>query len=100
MKIHSLTVIGSKAALVFDDTKPWAEKLLMFDFAIGEDKPFNRGEPMAIAVPQGEPLQAEMQRFADAITAQADPLSDAGEALYVQKIMARMAHALNRGADR
>ena len=101
VKIHNLTVIGSTAALVFDDTKPWAEKLMRFQFETGQDEkgPYlNRGEPTAISVPEGEPLKGEMQRFADAISSQADPLSGADEALYVQKIMARMQHALSQGS--
>ena len=100
VKVHNLTVIGSKAALVFDDTRPWAEKLMRFGFAVdrNEDGPLlHRGDPEAVAVPESEPLKAEMQRFAAAITDAADPLSGIDEALYVQHIMARMQAAMEKG---
>lgn len=100
VKIHNLTVIGTTAALVFDDTKPWAEKLTRFAFETGHNDQgptLMRGDPEPVAVDAGEPLKDEMQRFANAMMKGVDPLSDADEALYVQHIMARMQDALDKG---
>lgn len=100
VKIHNLTLIGSAAALVFDDTRPWAEKLVRFAFASRHDDTgpvLDRGDPEVISVAEGEPLKAEMQRFADAVSNGADPLSGIDEALYVQRIMTRMQHAIDQG---
>ena len=100
VKIHNLTLIGSAAALVFDDTRPWAEKLVRFAFASRHDDTgpvLDRGDPEVISVAEGEPLKAEMQRFADAVSSGADPLSGIDEALYVQRIMTRMQHAIDQG---
>lgn len=100
VKIHNLTVIGSEAALVFDDTRPWDEKLVRFDFTVAQEHSgphLQCGEPAPVSVPQGEPLKAEMQRFADAISSNVDPLSGVEEALYVQQIMARMQSAMDHG---
>ena len=100
VKIHNLTLIGSDAALVFDDTRPWAEKLVRFPFTSRHDDNgpmLDRGDPEVISVNEGEPLKSEMQRFADAVSNGADPLSGIDEALYVQRIMTRMQHAIDQG---
>lgn len=99
VKIHNLTVIGTSAALVFDDTRPWPEKLTRHAFQVGRDGDgitLDRGEPEAIAVPEGEPLKAEMINFAAAAAGLEAPLTDIEEALYVQRIMAQMQDAISR----
>lgn len=93
VKIHNLTVVGSDAALVLDDTRPWTEKLTLHPFRSGRgaEGPFlDRGEPVAVDVPEGEPLKNEMANFIAAAAGETTPLTDIHEALLVQRIMARM----------
>jgi UDP-2-acetamido-3-amino-2,3-dideoxy-glucuronate N-acetyltransferase len=89
VKIHSLTVLGDEGALVFDDAKDWPEKLTRFAFKVGLEG-IARDDGIAIALEPAEPLKAEMMNFIAAATGKAKPLTDLNEALYVQRIMARM----------
>ena len=100
VKSHELTVVGSEAALVFDDTLPWAGKLTRHAFAVdrgpgGIELPRGGGE--AVAVPEGEPLRAEMEDFISAVRDGATPLTGIDEALLVQRVMARMQEAIDTG---
>ncbi len=92
-KIHTLTVIGTSGALVFDDALDWPKKLTQFEFAVSNkdgriDLTHNQG--VAITVAAAEPLKDEMQNFIAAANGTCPPLTDITEALYVQRIMARM----------
>ena len=102
-KSHQLTVVGSEAALVFDDTLPWAGKLARHPFGVdrgqgGIDRP--RGEGEAIPVPEGEPLRAEMEGFVSALKDGAAPLTGIDEALLVQRTLARMQESIDTGKRR
>ena len=100
VKIHNLTVIGETGALVFDDTKPWDEKLTQFTFNVTKtDGMINLDRDQGVFVPlaEAEPLKDEMQNFIDAITTGKPPLTDGNEALYVQHVMARMQASLDQG---
>ena len=100
VKIHNLTVIGDDGAIVFDDTKPWAEKLTRFAFSVTAADgviTLDRDQGEAIPLLEAEPLKDEMQNFIDAITTGQAPLTDGSEALYVQRIMARMQTSLEQG---
>ncbi len=100
VKIHNLTVIGEIGALVFDDTKPWAEKLTQFTFNVTKSDGLinlDRDQGVFITLAEAEPLKDEMQNFIDAITTGQPPLTDGNEALYVQHIMARMQASLDQG---
>ncbi|XDZ65671.1 Gfo/Idh/MocA family protein [Alphaproteobacteria bacterium LSUCC0684] len=100
VKIHNLTVIGSTAALVFDDTKPWKAKLKRHPFAVTKDNgaiTLDRGDAQPIPLEESEPLKAEMAHFLD-VAKGSPPRTGLAEALYVQAIMTRMETAIRTGA--
>jgi UDP-2-acetamido-3-amino-2,3-dideoxy-glucuronate N-acetyltransferase len=89
-KERRMVVVGDRAMAVFDDMKPWAEKLILHHNAIHWD----RGRPRAVAgpseaviVPEGEPLRHEMQHFIDSIEGGTVPKSDAREAIRVLRVL-------------
>lgn len=94
VKEHRLSVIGSKAMAVFDDTKPWEEKLVLCRHQIGDDLAIARGDPEPVPLEPGEPLKAECRHFLDSITTGATPLTDAREALAVMDVLARAEAAI------
>lgn len=97
-KIHQLTVVGSNGAFVFDDTKDWPQKVTKFTFEVSVAHgqiDLNRDQGTAIDLAPAEPLKDEMQNFIDAASGKAEPLTDITEALFVQRIMARMQDALD-----
>jgi UDP-2-acetamido-3-amino-2,3-dideoxy-glucuronate N-acetyltransferase len=98
-KEHRLWVAGDVAHAVFDDTRPWAEKLVLYDHRVDRSS----GRPTAVAaaaapVPlePGEPLREECAHFLDCIARGAEPRTGAGEALRVLSVLARASEAQNK----
>ncbi len=100
-KEQKLTVIGSKGAAVFDDTRPWEEKLTVYHDCIvwtGEGIPaIGRKDGDRIAVPYDEPLRRECEHFVNCCETRAAPLTDGAEGLRVLKVLAAASTSLGRG---
>jgi predicted dehydrogenase len=94
VKEHRLSVIGSEAMAVFDDTRPWGDKLVLYRHRVGPDLAIARGEPEPVAVPEGEPLKEECRHFLAAAAVGRRPPTDADEALRVMDVLARAAAAM------
>ena len=92
-KEHRLTVTGTAGALVFDDTKPWPEKLTLFPDHMrldGEHFIIDRGSPINLPVDEAEPLKDEMRAFVHCCESGSPALTHIGEALGVQKVLETM----------
>ena len=97
VKQHCLTVIGSKGSLVFDDTRPWDEKLTLFADNIEQDGDYftiTRQTPQPLAVPEGEPLKDEMRAFIDSCESGHPAPTDIKDALAVQAVLEQMQNQL------
>lgn len=94
VKEHRLSVIGSEAMAVFDDTKPWEEKLVLYRHRVSDDFAIARGEAEPVRIEPGEPLKEECRHFLDAIAAGSTPLTDAREALAVMDVLVRAEAAI------
>ena len=92
IKIHCLTVIGSKAALVFDDTMAWQDKLKRYRFELDglTLDHLDHGSGEAIIVPQSEPLKDEITNFIAAIKGEAPCLTDLKEGVFIQELLAQI----------
>lgn len=92
VKQHRLTVYGEKGVLIFDDTKPWAEKVVLFrpelDWTNPAIQPVNR-PPTSIPVSESEPLKAECRHFLDSVANQTAPLTDGAESAAVIGLIER-----------
>jgi UDP-2-acetamido-3-amino-2,3-dideoxy-glucuronate N-acetyltransferase len=90
-KEQKLTVVGSDGMAVFDDTKPWREKLVLYrDYMSrsgGKHGPGAevRAEPRA--VPEEEPLLAECRHFLECCAARTTPRTDGREGVRVLKVL-------------
>ena len=96
-KEHQLTVTGTTGSLVFDDTKPWPEKLTLFNDSIrlnGERFNVDRAIPVALPVTEAEPLKDEMRAFVECCKTGRPAASDIAEALNVQVVLDQMQTAL------
>ena len=89
-KEQKLVVTGKKAMLVFDDTKPWNEKLSIQRY----QAEINQGSPMLkkddlefIKVIEDEPLKNECQHFIDVVENNIKPFTDEYEGLQVLKVL-------------
>ena len=100
-KEHRLTVSGTAGSIVFDDTKAWPEKLMLFQDHIRPDNEnfiIERASPVPLPVAEAEPLKDEMRAFVDnCLTGKPVP-SNIDEALAVQRTLEAMqANLLDMG---
>ena len=89
-KEQKLVVVGDKKMAVFDDTKPWEEKLLLYSHEIKWQNNIPvpaKAEPEKVDVPQAEPLRLECRHFLDCISKGKQPITDGDEGLRVLKIL-------------
>ena len=92
-KEHRLTVTGSSGSIVFDDSRPWAEKLTLFRDDIqpqGDGFAISRSEPVFLPVDESEPLKQEVATFIDCCDTGKVPPTDLTEALAVQRVLEQM----------
>lgn len=90
-KEQRLVVVGEEAMAVFDDVKPWDEKLAVYRHVIdtsGRVPVPHKADVDYVAVPQGEPLKSECKHFLDCMANGTAPFTDGEEALRVLRVMA------------
>ena len=99
-KEHKLTVLGTKGALVFEDTAPDRErKLLIFRDYVdhsGSQPQFVKGAGEPVDWPQGEPLELEMRAFLAAASGHPGCVTGPDEAIPVLRLL----HAAEAAARR
>lgn len=89
-KEHKLVVIGKSAMLVFDDTKPWHEKLALYPYEVMSSKNLinlQNSNVQYIKTIEEEPLKKECQHFLDVVEKNIKPLTDGSEGLKVLKVL-------------
>ena len=79
-KEHRFTVIGETGALVFDDARPWDEKLIL-------SRPKGQTIHQAIALEMDEPLGREMQHFITCLETRMAALTGGDHAVRVSTIL-------------
>ena len=99
-KVHQLVVVGEDAMAVFDDTKPWSEKLAVYRHLVSpDDTPpkLEKADAEYIEVTQAEPLRRECEHFIDVVTGKALPLTDGIEGLSVVKVLSAASSSQSSG---
>lgn len=89
-KDQRLVVVGEKAMLVFDDTRPVAEKLVLYRHGVhwdGEVPVVSKATGEPLACEDSEPLRNECRAFLDAVSGKARPPSDAAEGIRVLRVL-------------
>jgi UDP-2-acetamido-3-amino-2,3-dideoxy-glucuronate N-acetyltransferase len=90
-KEQKLTVVGSHGMAVFDDTRPWAEKLTVFRHYLtwtdGQTPVPNRAQAELVPVPEAEPLREECRHFLQACDDRKPPRTDGAEGLRVLQVL-------------
>lgn len=90
-KEQKLTVVGSSAMLVFDDTQPWDKKLVVYRDYLRWDRgvdpvPQKReGEPVVVA--EAEPLRDECAHFLFCCDSRQSPRTPGEEGVHVLRIL-------------
>jgi UDP-2-acetamido-3-amino-2,3-dideoxy-glucuronate N-acetyltransferase len=97
-KEQKLTVVGTKGMVVFDDTKPWGEKLNLFlnHVTWNGNKPIaNQVTPTNIDPLPQEPLKQECLHFLECCEKRTTPRTDGHEGLRVTKVLEAAQISLN-----
>jgi predicted dehydrogenase len=96
-KEQKLVVTGKKAMLVFDDTKPWNEKLSIqrYQAEINQGSPNLKKDDLEfIKVTEDEPLKNECQHFINVVENNTEPLTNEHEGLKVLKVLTAATRSL------
>ncbi len=100
-KEQKLVVIGEHGIAVFDDRKPWAEKLQFSTdcIQINEDMPRSNDTFETVNVPltESEPLRNECLHFLTCIQNKEEPLTSGLEGLRVTQVLEQAETSLNKG---
>ena len=97
-KEQTLVVVGDRKMAVFNDTKPWEDKLWLFPHSIEwkQNMPIPiRAEPERLDIEQFEPLRQECLHFLDCISNGTTPITDGNEGMRVLRILNASQHSLD-----
>ncbi len=104
-KTRSLTVVGSRKMLVFDDAHP-TEKIRIHDKGFDRPQEYHSydafltlrdGDILIPSVPMEEPLRREVRHFVRCVRERSKPLSGGPEGLRVVEVLAAAEASLRRG---
>ncbi|ABX78261.1 oxidoreductase [Coxiella burnetii] len=97
-KEQKLVVVGSKGMAVFDDAKPWTQKLAFYSHQIHwrDGMPFpDKADATYCSLTEEEPLTRECQHFIDCVKTREQPITDAKEGLRVLEVLNQATKSLN-----
>lgn len=99
-KEQKLTVVGTRGMAVFDDTKPWSEKLVLYGDYMSPDRrpPRTTGAPRVVA--EHEPLLLECAHFLSACASGSPPRTDGREGVRVLRVLDMAQLSLERDGER
>ena len=101
-KEQKLTVIGSSGMVVFDDTRPWNEKLVLhrhyLTWANGQIPTPSKTKGEAIALPESEPLRNECMHFLECCRDRRKPRTDGNEGLRVLRVLQAAQQSMEKDA--
>ena len=102
-KEQKLTVVGSKGMVVFDDTKPWGEKLVLHrDYLTWQDGRIPtpaKSAGVRLEVPESEPLRNECAHFLECCAQRKTPRTDGVEGMRVLQVLKAAQASLDRDGD-
>ena len=102
-KEQKLTVVGSEGMVVFDDTRPWNEKLLLHRqyllWTNGQVPTPKKNTGEFVVVPESEPLREECRHFIESGHTRRAPRTDGGEGLRVLQVLHAAQQSLTHDGD-
>lgn len=102
-KEQRLTVVGSHGMLVFDDTLPWAEKVMLYRQPLvwegGVVPTAKKAAGEAVVVPEEEPLRLECSHFLECCDERKAPVTDGEEGLRVLEVLNAAQRSLDQGGE-
>jgi len=102
-KEQKLTVVGSKGMVVFDDTKPWTEKLTIYrdylTWSQGRMPTPSKAAAEAVSVAHNEPLHQECSHFLDSCSTRQQPRTNAREGIRVLMVLKAAQASLEKDGE-
>jgi UDP-2-acetamido-3-amino-2,3-dideoxy-glucuronate N-acetyltransferase len=102
-KEQKLTVVGSHAMLVFDDTLPWKEKLVLYRQPLvwsgGQVPEAKKSSGELVDVPEEEPLRLECAHFIECCDQRKAPITDGREGLRVLQVLNAAQQSLDKNGE-
>lgn len=102
-KEQKLTVVGSNGMVVFDDTRPWDEKLTFFrqylTWTNGTIPTPSKAKGEPISVPEAEPLKEECLHFLECCANRHTPRTDGEEGLRVLQVLQAAQQSLEKDGE-
>jgi UDP-2-acetamido-3-amino-2,3-dideoxy-glucuronate N-acetyltransferase len=102
-KEQKLVVVGDRKMAVFDDTRHWSEKLLIYPHEIKWQNNIpvpSTASPERVHVMEMEPLKLECQHFLHCIKTGVTPVTDGREGLRVLRVLNASQRSLNENGRR
>jgi UDP-2-acetamido-3-amino-2,3-dideoxy-glucuronate N-acetyltransferase len=103
-KEHRFVVVGDRQMAVFDDTRPWEEKLTLYphrvDWLEGRVPVANTADGQLVPLEAEEPLKAECEHFTSCIKERQQPLTDGQSGLRVLSVLHMAQGSLERESRR
>jgi UDP-2-acetamido-3-amino-2,3-dideoxy-glucuronate N-acetyltransferase len=102
-KEQKLTVVGSKAMAVFDDTRPWPEKLIWYqNYLTWQEGRIptpagSKGEPLVVE--EAEPLLQECRHFLHCCDTRSQPRTNGAEGVRVLQVLQAAQASLEKDGD-
>lgn len=90
-KEQKLVVVGTDGMAVFDDTKPWNEKLALYRHIVltsGDLPSLEKSEVEYLEISKSEPLRNECQHFLAVVRDNKTPFTDGNEGMSVLNVLA------------
>jgi len=89
-KEQKLVVVGDRKMAVFNDTKPWEDKLWLYPHEIKWEHNIPvpaKADPEKVVVQQQEPLRQECEHFLHCMATGEQPITDGNEGLRVLRVL-------------
>ncbi len=102
-KEQKLVVVGDRKMAVFDDTRTWDEKLLLYPHQINWENNIPvpaKAEPEHLDIPEEEPLRLECEHFLQCIATGQTPRTDGHEGLRVLRVLNASQRSLDENGKR
>ncbi len=100
-KEQRFVVVGTQQMAVFDDTREWPEKLMLYphrvDWLDGQVPVAHKAEATPVALEPAEPLQSECAHFLSCVADRTRPQTDGVSALRTLRVLAAAQRSLDLG---
>lgn len=103
VKEQRLMVVGEEKMAVFDDTRPWPEKLTLYPHRVAwpAQRPVaEAAEAETVELEERSPLAAQCRDFLAAMAGEKTPISDGAEGLRVLTVLEALSESLKNDGDR